>query len=48
MSDDFTHFPEPEPSGLTGVQAVKYLAIVAIVLLILAFVAWYVIPVMGP
>ena len=48
MSDDLTHSSEPESSGLTGVQAVKYLTIVATVLLILAFVAWYVMPVMSP
>ena len=35
---------EPESSGLTGVAAIKYAAIVIIVLAILAVAAWYVIP----
>ena len=44
MSDDHTHSPEPESSGLTGYAAIKYTAIVVIVLVILAFIAWYLIP----
>ena len=44
MSDDHTHSPEPESSGLAGFAAIKYTAIVVIVLAILAFIAWYVIP----
>ena len=44
MSDDHTHSPEPESSGLAGYAAIKYAAIVIIVLAILAFLAWYVIP----
>ena len=35
---------EPESSGLTGVAAIKYAAIVIIVLAILSVIAWYVIP----
>lgn len=38
--------PEPE-SGLTGYAAIKYTAIVVIVLAILAFIAWYLIPLLG-
>ena len=48
MSHGFTGSPEPESSGLSGVAAVKYLALVAILLAILAFVVWYLIPVMSP
>jgi hypothetical protein len=44
MSDEHTHSPEPESSGLAGYAAIKYSAIVIIVLAILAFIAWYVIP----
>jgi hypothetical protein len=44
MSEDHTHSPEPESSGLAGYAAIKYTAIVIIVLAILAFLAWYVIP----
>ena len=44
MTDDHTHSPEPEASGLTGYAAIKYAAIVIIVLAILAFVAWVIIP----
>jgi hypothetical protein len=44
MSDDHTHRPEPESSGLAGYAAIKYTAIVIIVLAILAFIAWYIIP----
>ena len=44
MSDQHTHSPEPEPSGLAGYAAIKYSAIVIIVLAILGFIAWYVIP----
>ena len=44
MSDEHTHGPEPESSGLVGYAAIKYAAIVIIVLAILAFIAWYVIP----
>lgn len=48
MSHGFTDSPEPESSGLDGVAAVKYLAFVAMFLAILAFVVWYLIPVMSP
>jgi hypothetical protein len=44
MSDDHTHSPEPESSGLAGYAAIKFTAIVIIVLAILAFIAWYIIP----
>jgi hypothetical protein len=44
MSDDHTHSPETESSGLAGYAAIKYTAIVIIVLAILAFLAWYVVP----
>lgn len=44
MSEEHTHNPEPESSGLAGYAAIKYTAIVIIVLAILAFIAWYVIP----
>ena len=44
MTDDYTHSPEPESSGLAGFVAIKYTAIVIIVLAILAFIAWYLIP----
>jgi hypothetical protein len=44
MSDDHTHSPEPESSGLAGYAAIKYTAIVIIVLAILAFIAWSIIP----
>jgi hypothetical protein len=44
MSEEHTHSPEPESSGLAGYAAIKYTAIVIIVLAILAFLAWYVIP----
>jgi hypothetical protein len=44
MSEDHTHSPEPESSGLAGYSAIKYTAIVIIVLAILAFLAWYVVP----
>ena len=44
MSDDHTHGPEPESSGLAGYAAIKYSAIVIIVLAILAFIGWYLIP----
>jgi hypothetical protein len=44
MSEDHTHSPEPDSSGLAGYAAIKYSAIVIIVLAILAFIAWYVIP----
>jgi hypothetical protein len=44
MSDDHTHSPEPESSGLAGYAAIKYTAIVIIVLAILAFLAWYIVP----
>ena len=44
MSDEHTHIPEPESSGLAGYAAIKYSAMVIIVLAILAFIAWYVIP----
>jgi hypothetical protein len=44
MSDDHTHSPEPESSGLAGYAAIKYSAIVIIVLAILAFIGWYLIP----
>ena len=43
-SDEYPdHDPEPG-SGLTGIAAIKYTAIVIIVLAILAFMAWYIIP----
>lgn len=44
---DHSHDPpvrEPEGSGLVGYAAIKYAAIVIIVLAILAFIAWYLIP----
>ena len=41
MSDDHTHSPEPDSSGLAGYAAIKY---TAIVLAILAFLAWYIVP----
>jgi hypothetical protein len=44
MSEEHTHSPEPESSGLAGYAAIKYTAIVIIVLAILAFIALYVIP----
>jgi len=44
MSEDHTHSPEPESSGLAGYAAIKYTAIVIIVLAILAFLAWYIVP----
>ena len=44
MSNDHTHTPEPESSGLAGYAAIKYTAIVIIVLAILAFLAWYIVP----
>ena len=44
MSDDHTHSPEPESSGLAGYAAIKYSAMVITVLAILAFIAWYVTP----
>jgi hypothetical protein len=44
MSEEHTHSPEPESSGLTGYAAIKYTAIVIIVLAILAFLAWYIVP----
>jgi hypothetical protein len=44
MSEEHTHSPEPESSGLTGYAAIKYSAIVIIVLAILAFLAWYIVP----
>jgi hypothetical protein len=44
MSEEHTHSPEPESSGLTGYAAIKYTAIVIIVLAILAFLAWNIVP----
>jgi hypothetical protein len=44
MSEEHTHSPEPESSGLTGYAAIKYTASVIIVLAILAFLAWYIVP----
>jgi hypothetical protein len=41
VSDDHTHSPEPESSGLAGYAAIKYTAIVIIVY---AFLAWYIVP----
>jgi hypothetical protein len=35
---------EPDRGSMTGFAAIKYTAIVIIVLAILAFIAWYLIP----
>jgi hypothetical protein len=44
-SQPHTHEPtEPDQGSMTGFAAIKYTAIVIIVLAILAFIAWYLIP----